>query len=452
MSILSIIERIAATSSKNEKVAVLTQESGNLILRQVLVACYDPTINYWIKKIPTTESALVVCDTNTLENALSALTMISSRKITGHAALKHLQLILESLSDDDAEIIRRVVLRDMRAGFSASTINKVWKGLIKETQYMRCSLVKELKGKNSFEHWPWEQGVPVQLKADGQYCFVNNYINGDITFNTRAGSIYDNDVLPSEFVKALSDTIPLGMQSHGELLVTKDGTVLPREVGNGMLNSVLKGTPLEQGYSIKYLVWDMIPIDVAVPSGKHHVPYHDRFAMVCNAFHGQNDYVNVIETVFVKSLKEAMDFYAVCLSKGLEGAVVKHPLMIWEDTTSRGQVKLKLTFQVELEVISKIEGKGKFAGMLGALECKSSCGKLIVNVSGFSDKQRKDFWESDKEIKVGSIIQVNANNISQNNGIYSLFLPVFEEVRNDKSEADSLERIIAIYESAINPS
>jgi len=448
MPILQIIERVAATSSKNEKVAILSAEKDNQLLKDVLVACYDPTINYWIKKIPDTDN-LIACDK--LPAALKSLELITTRKVTGHAAIKQLELILSSLDGDDGEIIRRIVLRDMRAGFSASTINKVWKNLIKESPYCRCSLPKELKGKNTLDHWPWGQGVPVQLKADGMFIKVNNYTNGDVVISSRNGSLFDNERFQPLFIGELRKYIPIEHQTHGEVVVYQAGKLLPREVGNGIMNSVLKGGEFPTGAYPLYLVWDMIPIVCAVPGGKCHEPYHDRFTKVCDALNNKSGYIKIIETRIVNSLEQAMTFYSQCLAEGLEGAVLKHPMMIWEDTTSRGQVKLKLEFQVELEVVGKVEGKGKFVGMLGALECKSSCGKLVVNVPGFTDKQRKEFWDSDEFIKVGDVIQVKANNVTQDNGLYSLFLPGFQEIRLDKSEADSLERILTIYENAIRP-
>ena len=76
--------------------------------------------------------------------------------------------------------------------------------------------------------------------------------------------------------------------------------------------------------------------------------------------------------------------------------------------------------------------------MLGALVCESRNGNLKVNVgSGFSEEQRKEYWN---ENLVGKIVSVKYNEIinRKTDSVKSLFLPVFMEIREDKTVADKL--------------
>ena len=78
--------------------------------------------------------------------------------------------------------------------------------------------------------------------------------------------------------------------------------------------------------------------------------------------------------------------------------------------------------------------------MLGAIVCESADGVVKVNVgSGFNDEHRKTLKEKDL---LGKIVAVKYNTRIQNkSGAESLFLPIFVEVREDKTDADNSKDI-----------
>jgi hypothetical protein len=122
--IYKIIEEIKADPSKNAKIAILKKHESNELLQRVIVACYSPYVQYYIRKIPT-----YTTDGNTtlsLNDALDRLSKLSDREVTGHAAKEYLTKLLSALSADDAYILTRIILKSMDAGFSESTANKVW--------------------------------------------------------------------------------------------------------------------------------------------------------------------------------------------------------------------------------------------------------------------------------------------------------------------------------------
>ena len=77
--------------------------------------------------------------------------------------------------------------------------------------------------------------------------------------------------------------------------------------------------------------------------------------------------------------------------------------------------------------------------MIGAILCESSDGILKVDVgSGFKDEDRK----KDPSEYLGKIAAIKYNmRIKNKQGEESLFLPVFLEVREDKTEADAIGSI-----------
>jgi DNA ligase-1 len=304
----------------------------------------------------------------------------------------------------------------------------------------------------------WGYGVYAQEKADGMFVNINNSLSG-IHILSRQGTEIPIDKFPVEAMQ-LHNVLPVGYQIHGEMLIQNpSGEVAPREIGNGMINSICKGGNVPQGWKIRFHVWDCIPLRYVASKGRYTEPYRSRFEMLSEmiskskmrlAESGQViSCVHTIETKICYSLTEAQAFFKKMLSQGKEGAVLKNPTAIWRDGTSKEQIKLKLECDCDLEIAGFDEGEGKFRGNLGSLICKSSDGLLVTNVSGFSDKVRKQIWSS-REDYLGRIVTVRFNDVMQKTGQpASLFLPRFVEVRSDKIEADTLNRVLESQQQAI---
>lgn len=457
----SILERVAADPSKNAKIAILKEHQDNELLRGVLVAALDPTIKYFIKKIPTYNNQQLNGNTKTLEWALVELKQLSSRIVTGQAGISHLKNIIESVSASDAAVVVKIIEGDFRAGFSESTVNKVWIGLIPDFPYMRCALPKAV----NLDEFSWEQGVYSQLKADSMFANVNHTTDGDVQLLSRNGTQFPLEEF-EYLVQDVKDTFPTNTQTHGELMVKRDGVVLPRQIGNGILNSVAKGGTFDKGDKPFYVVWDQIALDAVIPKGTYNVPYSERFAALESQVSG-SIFLELIPTRIVHSMEEALTHYREMLAEGLEGTIIKDARGIWKDTTSKHQVKLKLEVSVDLEIVGFNAGNGKNTDTFGSIIARSSDGMLEVNVSGFIDKHPVD--KKGKEVRepgvftrkeiiammdqlMNSIMTVDSNSImppTKSNPKYSLFLPRFTEFRTDKSDADSLEKIIQQFESAV---
>jgi len=130
----AILEEVANEPSKNAKIAILTKHKDNDVLQEVIRLAYDPTINFFIKKIPAytpAPGAVSAGDSESagesaLEYALfNILNDIASRKRTGSNAIEYLKSQLERLCAEDAKVLAKVIDRDLRAGFGECTANKV---------------------------------------------------------------------------------------------------------------------------------------------------------------------------------------------------------------------------------------------------------------------------------------------------------------------------------------
>jgi DNA ligase-1 len=444
--ILDILNELSANPSRLAKEAILQKNKDDYVLQRVVKAALDPTINYWIKKIPaySCEDRLY-----TLGQAVSMLEEIASRKLTGNAAIEHLEHILSSVASQDAEVITRIIERDLKCGVQDSTANKIWKGIIPEFSYMRCALPKAVK----LSKWDWKGGIYSQEKADAMFANLDVYDDGEVVISSRSGTTIPNEKL-NNIVLAARDMITSGTRTHGELMVEENGKVLPREIGNGIMNSIAKGGDFKnKNQRAVYVVWDQIPLGNAQHGTDYETPYSTRFvhlqAQVQNL--GVQDSIRVIPFKMVYSYEDALQHYQEMLEEGKEGTIIKTKTGIWKDSTSKDQVKFKLEATVDLEIISLNEGKGKNEATFGSILCRTSDGLLEVNVSGFSDDDRvaiADDWDN----ICGKIMAVTGNSLMKPTGkkvTWSMFLPRCAEIREDKHVADSLKQVIDQFDSLI---
>lgn len=443
--ILAALDEIAAVKPK-EKLVLLAKYCEDAEFKRVLNAAYNPFITFGIKpqRVSGHGKEEFTADTWAL------LSSLVNRKLGRNDALGATDRCMDLLTPDSAELFWRITNKDLKAGFGESTINKVLKDFIPEFPYMRCSLPKAV----NLGEWDWEGGIISQVKADGRFTNANVEAGGVINLTSRQGKAMPIEKFPG-IVGDLKSFGIHGTQTHGEMLVVRDGQVLPRQIGNGMIEAVCDGGEWEPGCSPLFQVWDNIPLSSVVKKGKCATPYAVRLGGLLKAFK-DCDTVKVVETKIVKSIAEAVEHFIEVLKRGGEGTVVKRRDGIWEDTGGSGsiyQVKMKITAQVELKIVGYREGKegSKREATIGALICRS--GDELLEVGAGSGLKQADLerFAANRDEKLGSIVTIQFNDImepSESNELHSLFLPVFIEERSDKSTADDLETIKAVLAEA----
>jgi DNA ligase-1 len=445
-SVYDAIEEIAATPSKNEKKALIKAAGACPLFMKAITYAYNPMTDYGIRNVPAQGASGTVDLSDPV--AWGILDCLIDRSLSGDAARYAVDTSMSLLDPRSAEIFRRIINKDMRAGFSEGSVNAVFKGTFAEYPYMRCTLPKD----SNIDDWDWSVGIFSELKADGSFGNVNKDLKGCVWVTSRQGTLYPDNVLGIE--PEVRQRMVNGSQTHGELTVYEDGVLLKRQVGNGVLNSLAAGGRLQDNQRVVFDAWDQVPLSVVVPKGSYDVPYEERYARLVIQLRGSNC-LQMVETRMVYSKADAYAHYKEKLDQGLEGTVCKHPNMDWYDTGSGGnkdQVKLKLEAQFELRIKGFNPGTPgkKTEATFGSLLCSSECGELEVGVSGMSDAKRKEIHEN-REKYLDSIITAKGNGVTlkKENGLYSIFLSGWVDERPDKVSADTVAQIQAIFDNAI---
>lgn len=440
MSTNQIFEQLAADSGKKNKVAILKKNASELLKRVVFLAL-DPFTQFYIRKIPVYSPS--VKPLSDLSVAMDELGFLTSRRVTGHAAIEHLQRILQALSKDDALVIERIIKKDLACGVAAATANEVWPGLVPEYPVMLCAQYEEkLLKKIKFP-------AIVQPKKDGMR-FNAICHEGKIEFRSRNGKLIELLGMLDPHFKLLS--MGSSVVFDGELLC-KDpisGKLLDRKTGNGILNKANKGTisPAE-AKMVCAVIWDKIDYQNFKNSSPSEIPYDLRLTelehkvLVYMEQIKEPIKVELIKTHVVKDLEEVTELYKEAIKRGEEGVILKDYHEGWNPKRVNHQIKFKQELDCDLLIVGVEEGKPgtKYVGMMGALVGQTSDGVIETGVgSGFSDEQRKEFWENPPIGKIMAITY-NARITKKTGGKESLFLAIFQYIRTDKDQADSSEAV-----------
>jgi len=450
-SIWELVQAIAATSSKKEKEALVHQGMRLPLFERIVKACYDPLTTYGFRELPDIEPfdqgpTLEGLDT---EHPWVTIGMLADRTLSGDEARATVKTMMERLPHADMQLFIRIILKDMRAGFTEGTVNRVKPGSILEFAYMRCSL----PAKSNMASWDWSVGIISQEKADGMFVNVNVDDRRAHLF-TRQGQPLPRESYPA-LHEAIEQVLADGSQTHGELLVFKDGVLLPREENNGVLNHLNNGGSLAPNQEVRLFAWDQVPL-AAVKVGKFDKPYTARLASLLQQVKaGKNPLIGYVDTRIAHSKVEAMAHYREKLRDGKEGTVVKHPDAIWKDGTSKDQVKMKLEVDVDLQVIAIVPGKAhtKNEGRAGSLTCITSDGLLQTDVTVKNEAMRDDV-DANPGNWLKKIIKVRANSImyaDEAGELASLFLPRMVEAtwRDDKTVADTFQQVCDQFAAAV---
>lgn len=487
--IYNIIEVIANISSSNEKIEILRKNKDNELLKKVLYYCYNPLFNYFTthQTVEYRQYDDVEDEGVDLEFIFPLLDKLIDRYITGNVAKEFLDQISDELHYLDRIILNRIIGRDMKCGISVKTINKVFPDLIPTIPYMRCSVMDKID-RIKFP-------AIIQRKMDGMFVNVV-YKDGVVKFFTRTGTQFDLKCLKVDFEDALVNNHK-NVVFHGELLVESfDSGVESRNVGNGLINSLIKkdqtietlykkieerkgksseklSSELSQKINefdntdkrVRIVIWDLVPYEDWI-KGESKNPYFtssditNRWDALSSFVHGaKSNHIELVDYKFVENIEQAKSFYLKQIEEGYEGAVLKNFSLPWKNHTSTEQIKLKAEREADLIVYDFIPGVGKYTGGIGSLCCRSADGKIEVDVSGKSDDmrgfERVDVNDSSKGIQLkngfdcncynGKIFKVIFNEVIDNEkGGYSLFLPRLAEnyPRIDKDVADDFETIM----------
>ena len=427
-----ILNELNESNSSNYKLDILKKYKDNFELKKLLELTYNRNkYNFNVSKnciIKDNPNILESNGSKTVDNLLSALEILGEGTIRGNEAHQFVCNHLKCLDNDNKEIFLNVLGRDLKIGLNVKSINKVFKNLIPKPNYMRCAVLSEKTLKKI--NFP----AFIQLKMDGTYREIH-VADGQVSGKTRSGEEYFNPVLFKEM-----ENFPNGFYT-GELTIEGES----RFTGNGLINSL--NPPYEK---ITFTVWDYLTDEDYLEKSK--TPYYSRFESLSDIIEKhESNRVKLVPNHEVNSIDEALKYVSDWMEQGLEGGVLKDKNNVFKNGTSGTQLKIKLKVDAEMRITGFTDGTigTKREGKIGAIQFSNDEGTIKGQCSGFSDEEL-DLFTKNKDNLIGRIISVEFNDIvkSENNDYYALSHPRFIEIRNDKDETDTLEKVIQLRDMA----
>lgn len=397
-----LLSAVESSPAKTDKLHLLASRKDDRFLRAVVFYAYEPTLNYYIKKVPARKGQGIgnLDDTQ----AFNLLASLHSRSVTGDAAKALVQTTLDRLDPESADLFTRILKRDLRIGVAAKGFHQVFPGLLTRFDVM-------LADKYTFAEGP----MLVSPKIDGMRILARvDRSAGTVGFFSRNGK-------PVETLGHVADTLLTFEYPDNTFWVDGEGTA-----PGGFAESISALRKKASDSKGIFNVFDILPASIETPRSAHE-RYDDLLKSVI-----QTEHVACVASVLSTSHAQTMDLYAQFREQGYEGAIVKDPEAGYQLKRSKAWLKIKPTETLDLPVVSAFEGEGKYVGMLGGLTVDYNGVPVRVG-SGFSDQDRQLLWATwltDSSSLFGRVLEVSFHEVTPDG---SLRHPRAKRFRPDKA-------------------
>jgi DNA ligase-1 len=424
-----VVQQIEADNSRLAKEEIIKREAlaNNTEFFDGCRLALDSLISFGVQKVPTHSGP----DGQGLPWAafLQLAESLRKRELTGHDARDAIELALTVATQAEwNDWYRRILIKDMRAGFSEKTVNKAIKGTgIAPVPVFECMLAHD--GANHENKVTGKKII--QPKLDGvRVLTVIDYEARTVTQYSRNGKEFVN-------FKHITDELVKHIDEFGRSMVI-DGEVVSRSFQD-LMKQVHRKDNVEAN-DARLCAFDIIPL-VEFKQGvstqrqtvRHNIlnSYSEVFKLVGN--------IEIIPQIEVDldtlvGMVEFKDYNKKAIDEGFEGIMIKDPSALYECKRSVSWLKQKPFIEVSLAVVAVEEGTGKNVGKMGAFICEGEDDgkKIRVNVgSGFTDTDRDEYWAA-KDTILGQVVEVRADAATRNQDseeVWSLRFPRFLRFR-----------------------
>ena len=424
----NFVNEIMASNSRLHKQTVLNKYANDFYVQEYLKIAFDPYRVYGI----STKKLYKEVDGDAPDIGIITIFKLFEyleKHNTGTTAeILLCQKVLNKVAARDsecAELLEKLICKDLSIGCDSKTINKEIPGLIPTFDVQLAN--------KYFDKPQYVEGksFAITTKIDGGRIIALKE-NGQVSFFTRAGQKYEGLVdLESEMLRFMPDNTCL----DGEITLLDKGTLDSKEQYKETMKIVR--TKDKEKHGIKMLVFDWMPAS-DFKRQQCDLTYSLRRAYLDKMFHDSNfTYFETLPMLYVGSeTSRITEILEEETSKGEEGIMINILDAMYEFKRTNNLLKVKKMQTLDLEIIDFEEGAGRLAGTLGAILVRYKNGNVVKVGSGFSDELREQIWNHQMHYS-GKIVEIQYFEETTNaDGGESLRFPIFKDFRPDKTEAD----------------
>ena len=413
MNCFDVLDLVEKTSSKNEKVRILKENLNTPSLADILLATFDYHRTYLIKEFPEPTGV-----PKHPEMCFGEILIGCERYGRIQECKQDVSNWLASRPEQETKWYRRVILRDLRCGFSADTAIAAGFSIPTfevqlATDSNKCKKIEQIV----------KQGVLVSPKLDGYRCLAIG-TGGEFTLYSRNGSVYQN--FPS-IKKELETLFPVGDYVF-------DGEIMSSDF-NAMQQTAFASKRGTAVGDVKYFIFDTIRYSEWT-AGVFLQLYNDRYSNLVSLISKnapESDLLNLVVHDTCNTVEDIRIKQAEFESMGFEGAMANPNIPYYMGRKSNALLKFKSMMTQDCVVVDFVEGNGRLEGTLGKVIVTQENGNTGEVGSGFSDAERKYIWEN-KDLVTGRVIEVKFQELTKDG--YFRF-PIFMRYR-DKGDGKKI--------------
>lgn len=416
-SIKVIFDELKSTSSRLSKESILNKAKRNDAFSAVLDFVLNPYITTGLSDKKITKKVAVPA-LRELNSFTEALDFLKKNNTGSDEIIASIQKFIHARTPDMAEFYRSIFTKSIKVGIGATTVNKVYgQEFIPQFEVMLAD--------KYFDNTEWVDGkeFTITLKLDGIRCVAIKQ-DGKVRFFSRQGQEILGLV---ELQKELESINKASFVLDGELIVDVPGTSADQYK---VTTQVVRKDGDKKG--VTFYAFDVLKVE-EFEKQKCETPYNLRRKILEQEFMFLNHVTPLPALYSGTDTQRVFDLLELVRKQHKEGVMVNINDAMYDFKRTRNLLKVKVMQDVDLAITGFEEGSGRLAGTLGRINVDYR-GNILGVGGGFSDEQRKWFWEN-KDNLIGRVISVQYFEETQNaSGIPSLRFPVFKELREEGKE------------------
>lgn len=427
--IIKACEQANGAGTKEIIKAALTK--SDKIAQRLIKEALDPFRVFGVRKFNMPDHFNTE-DTDDYKMVFDYLDRLASRQLTGDAARCAVTNMLSQFSEETAGYIVRIIDKDLKAGFSAETVNKIFKGLVPSFEVM---LADKCENTEDFET---EVTFPCQadFKYDGERTIAIVKAGG-VTYYSRSGK-------EATHVNGLFDEELMEIRAAEGYDYILDGERCSDKGFTDTVNAKKSGND-EAKANLRFRAFFLMPLTdwmaqkTAITMRANRAALEKRIKLsgckkiILSEGREVKDYADMMNYC-----NEAIDLPENAARK-IEGLILKNwdSVYCWKRTFA--WTKVKRFFDVDARIVGFYPGrpKSRLANTVGGVNCVAfleSGERVEFNVgSGFGDADREDMKANPKKwLDAVHVIKYQEVCSSKSKQYRSLRFCTYEHSRDDK--------------------
>ena len=427
MHFRDFVNEMTESASRLHKQEVLKKYKDDEVVKKYLKIAYDPYTVFGIseKKLAKGIAGMNPYPCDTIFELFDYLTVHNTGR---DCDVKLCQATLDVVSDIDVEcihLLEELICKDLSIGVDTKTISKIMPGVVRTFEVMLAQKYFDNPAKVS------GQEFAITTKLDG-FRLIAFKEDGKVNFYSRVGQPIEGLIeIEAEILKSLPDNFAL----DGELTISNYFDMPSKDAYKAASKIIrLKGDTPKTG--LTYRIFDCMTAE-EFKTQTCTKTYKERRA-VLDTLTGLMEHVEVLPVLYCgtdeSKITELLEEAVANSGEGVMLNLTQAPY-VW--SRSWNIMKCKKFNSLDLEVVGLEEGSGRLTNTLGAIQVRYRGGNIVSVGSGFSDDERKLYWEH-PELIMNKIVEIKMFEETQAaDGSYSLRFPTWvSNIRDPKDKAN----------------